>query len=76
MVMRVIVMTGPADIGMVILKKRETGPSPSIMAASSTSRGRERKNWRRKKMEKGAMKRAGSIMPCMVLSQPSCLMST
>ena len=75
-VMRAIVMIGPVDMGMVTRKKRAMGPRPSSIAASSISRGSERKNCRRKNTEKGAMNRAGSIMPCIVSSHPSCLTRT
>ena len=41
-------MTGGSDIGRMIRKKIRMCPAPSIMAASSISRGMPMKNCRRK----------------------------
>ena len=57
------VMIGGTDIGRMILKKIRKWPAPSIMAASSISRGMPRKNCRRKKIANGVMKKNGRTMP-------------
>ena len=64
------VASGAAAFGSTIWKKIRTCLAPSSMAASSTSRDMERKNWRRKKMAKGVMNRNGRARPAKVLSRP------
>ena len=45
-------------------------PAPSSLAASSTSRLMPRKNWRRKKIANGVMKKYGATRPGNVPSRP------
>ena len=51
-----------------------SGDAPSRIAASSRSRGIDRKNWRRKKIPKPDIRQNGATIPAMVLSQPRSLM--
>ena len=45
--MTVAAIIGLRAKGSAILKKMRNAPAPSMIAASSSSRGKERKNWRK-----------------------------
>ena len=55
--------------GSTMLRKMRNSLAPSMRAALSRSRGRDRKNWRRKKMPNASAAR-GAISPAYEFTQP------
>ena len=64
------VASGALDSGSTTRRKIMKCVAPSSSAASSSSRGNDRKNCRRKNTEKPDIKANGATMPASELSQP------
>ena len=69
-------MSGPRLIGRATRQKTRILPAPSSMAASSTSTGMLRKNWRRKNSANGVISRLGATIPNTLFSRPRSRTST
>ena len=59
------------DSGRITDRKIRNGPAPSIVAASSRSRGIDRKYWRSRNTLKALAKKCGTISGSQVPFQPS-----
>ncbi len=59
------------DSGRITERKIRNGPAPSIVAASSRSRGIDRKYWRNRKTLNALAKKCGTISGSQVPFQPS-----
>src|SRR6266567_8462221 len=68
-VMRPAVIRAGTERGRTMLQRKRRCPAPSIRAASASSLGIERKNWRKRKMEK-ALAMKGTICTWYVSNQP------